>query len=167
MVRMAQSLPTIVFLAGAFADPSCFAELAARFNQAGYPTVYAHVLSLNPEDLISATTSRDAEYVRENTIVPMLEAGKDVVVFAHSYGGVVGGAAAVGLSKSAETGNKGGVIGLLYLVGNLVGEGTSLKQAVGGAYPPFIKEDHVCTPYRNIPIVTNSATIALKGLGYY
>jgi hypothetical protein len=65
------------------------------------------------------TTSKDAEEARTRYLLPLLEEGKDVIVFVHSYGGVVGGAAAAGLSKSARSveGKPGGVVGLLYLVG--------------------------------------------------
>jgi pimeloyl-ACP methyl ester carboxylesterase len=142
---MTQTQVTIIFVAGAFADPSCFNAVAAGFNSAGFPTTYAEVLSLDPSDPSNASTSKDAEHVRATTLVPLLEEGKDVILFAHSYGGVVAAAAAAGLSKSARHANAkpGGIIGLLYLVGNIVGEGESLKDAIGGAYPPFIKEHQV------------------------
>lgn len=143
---MSHAKPTIVFFAGAFTGPSCFDKVAAEFNNAGYPIAYTKVLSLNPSDPSTVSTSKDAEHVRTTVLLPLLEKGRDVVLFAHSYGGVVGGAAAAGLSKSAQRANakEGGIIGLLYLAGNIVGEGKSLKDAVGGAYPPFIKEDQVC-----------------------
>lgn len=142
---MEQLLPTIVFFAGAFADPSCFDALSARFQKTGYRTAYARIPSLNPSEPAIASTSKDAAEVRTNLLLPLLEDGKDVIIFVHSYGGVVGGAAAAGLSKSARMvqGLPGGVIGLLYLVGNIVGEGETLLQAVGGAYPPFIKQNYV------------------------
>ncbi|KAF2873871.1 prolyl aminopeptidase-like protein [Massariosphaeria phaeospora] len=149
---MSRPLPTVVFFAGAFANPSCFDQLSARLEKAGYSTVYAHVPSLNPPDTTNITTSKDSEQAREGVILPLLDDGKDVVIFVHSYGGVVGGAAAAGLStvsRSAE-GKKGGVLGLLYLVGNIVGEGETLLQAVGGAYPPFIKQD---TPSKGLAVI--------------
>jgi hypothetical protein len=68
------------------------------------------------------------------------------VIFVHSYGGIVGGAAALGLNKSLRVarGEVGGVIGLVYLVGNIVLENESLLQTIGGAWPPYIKTDRVC-----------------------
>lgn len=142
---MAKPLPTIVFFAGAFADPSCFNDLAALFEKAGYPTTYANVLSLSPSDHTDITTSKDAQNSRERVLLPLLNDSKDIIVFAHSYGGVVGGAAAASLSRLTRLseGKQGGIIGLLYLVGNIVCEGETLLQAVGGAYPPFIKENYV------------------------
>jgi pimeloyl-ACP methyl ester carboxylesterase len=144
-ITMSHTQPTIVFLAGAFADPSCFDKVAAGFNNAGYPTAYAEVLSMNPSDPSTVSTSKDAEHVRATTLLPLLKKGKDVILFAHSYGGIVAAAAAAGLSKSARHADAkpGGIIGLLYLAGNIVAEGESLLDAIGGSYPPFIKENQV------------------------
>jgi pimeloyl-ACP methyl ester carboxylesterase len=143
------SRPTIVFFAGAFAEPSCFDRIATQFQSSGFSTVYATVPSLNPSALSSVSCSKDASEARNNTLLPLIdEQHKDVIIFTHSYGGVVGGAAAAGLSKVTRISRnqKGGVIGLVYLVGNIVSEGETLLQAVGGAYPPFIKEGNVsCT----------------------
>ncbi|KAH7134991.1 hypothetical protein B0J11DRAFT_517282 [Dendryphion nanum] len=141
---MSNILPTVVFFAGACADPSCFDLLAAIFHRAGYPTVYHTALSLNPSDPASTTTLQDAENARRTTILPLLENGKELIVVVHSYGGVVGGQAAAGLSKASRLadGEKGGIVGLLYIVGNIVLEGETLLQAVGGDYPAFIKTNH-------------------------
>ena len=138
-------LPTILFFAGAFADPSCFDDLTGYFHKAGYPTAYAHVETLNASHPDRVSTSLDAEVTRREALLPLVEAGKDVVIFAHSYGGVVGGAAAAGLSKRQRYFKKrpGGVIGFVYLAGNIVGKGSTLLEGVGGAYPPFIKQDTV------------------------
>ena len=73
---MTSPLPTIVFLAGAFAEPSCFDNLAAEFNKAGYPTIYASILSLNPNDHTGIAMSKDAEHVRNNFLLPLLEDGR-------------------------------------------------------------------------------------------
>jgi pimeloyl-ACP methyl ester carboxylesterase len=71
--------------------------------------------------------------------------GKDVVIIAHSYGGVVAGGAARGLAKGTRRaqGQTTGVVGLVYVAGNITLDGESLFTAVGGAYPPFIKVDKV------------------------
>ncbi|KAF2260579.1 hypothetical protein CC78DRAFT_589575 [Lojkania enalia] len=139
---MSQSLPTIVFFAGAFSDPSCFDALSGYLQKVGYPTTYAYVQFLNPSDPTSIETAKDAEDARNKFLIPLLDEGQDVIIFVHSYGGVVGGQAAAGLSKSSREGQSRGVVGLVYLVGNIVCEGESLLQAVGGAYPPFIKEHY-------------------------
>src|SRR5436190_3637998 len=55
----------------------------------------------------------DAKYVRE-IILKEIDAGKDVLVFMHSYGGMVGTEASKGLSKAErqKEGKKGGVVHL-------------------------------------------------------
>ncbi len=150
---MASLFPTVVFVPGAFASASCFDDLAARFRKIGYATAYADVPSLNPTDPTAVSASKDAEHVRNNVILPLVDEGKDLIIFVHSYGGVVGGTAAAGLSKTSrlQEDKAGGVIGLLYLVGNIVGQDETLLQAVGGAYPPFIKQNYVC--YRRIRMI--------------
>jgi hypothetical protein len=145
---MVTTKPTIVFFAGAFADPSCFDRITPLFHKAGYPTAYAYVPSLNPTNAKTVTCSQDIEATRKSSLLPLIETEqKDVIIFTHSYGGVVGGGAAAGLSKQARAaeGKKGGVLGLVYLVGNIVCKDETLLQAVGGAYPPFIKEGKVST----------------------
>ena len=142
--------PTIVFFAGAFADPTCFDRVVPLFQSAGYETVYARVPSLNPSDAATVTCANDSNAARNNVLLPLIEEKhKDVVVFVHSYGGVVGAGAAAGLGKTtrAARNEAGGVIGLIYLVGNIVAEGETLMQAVGGAYPPFIKQGTVYNPF--------------------
>ncbi|PSN71562.1 prolyl aminopeptidase-like protein [Corynespora cassiicola Philippines] len=141
---MSDSKPTILFFAGAFADPSCFDEISSKFNQSGYPTAYARIPSLNPTDPASVSNPKDIKHARDNILTPLLDIGKEVIVLVHSYGGMVGGPAAAGLSKTSRksAGKKGGVNGLLYLAGNIACEGESLLDIIGGAYPSFIKENH-------------------------
>lgn len=40
-------------------------------------------------------------------------------------------------------GRTSGIIGLIYVVGNITLENEALRDAIGGAYPPFIKTDKV------------------------
>lgn len=68
-----------------------------------------------------------------------------MVILAHSYGATVASGAAKGLDKPAraKNGQPGGVIGLIYVAGNIVLDDESLGEASGGIYPPFIKLDKV------------------------
>ena len=61
----------------------------------------------------------------------------------HSYGGLPGGAAAYGLSKSERQGQgqAGGVIGLIYLSAFLIEEGGTLASKLpGGNLLPWISQ---------------------------
>ncbi|KAF3021636.1 hypothetical protein E8E14_014132 [Neopestalotiopsis sp. 37M] len=140
--------PEIVIVPGAFGTPAGFDELAKHLHAAGLMTHAAAYPSCNPtsrgDDPAAASSANDIAFVREQILLPLVnDAGKDVVVLTHSYGGVVGGAAARGLDRQsrAAAGLPGGVVGLIYVVGNITLENESLFEAVGGAYPPFIQVD--------------------------
>ena len=138
----------LVLVAGAFSEPkSAFNELLPHLQYGPFDTIkVAPVLSSNPPDPGSADCTKDAEAIRAEVLLPLIEEqSHDVILFTHSYGGLCGGAAAHGLSKSErlQKNQLGGVIGLFYLVGNLVHENSSLLEAVGGQFPPYIKEDTV------------------------
>lgn len=67
-------------------------------------------------------------------MLQLLDAGKDVIVVPHSYGGVLGGGAAHALSKltRAREGRATGVIGLVYVVAFPLDEGVSLLDLFDG-----------------------------------
>ena len=139
---MSPILPTIVFVAGGFANPSCFDAISASFRKEGYPTTYATVPSLNSDDARNATTARDAQHVREKFLLPLIDEGKDIIMVVHSYGGVVGGAAAYGLGKSSPS-VQGGIIGFLCVPAVLTLEGQTLLEVLGGKWPPWLLIDYV------------------------
>ncbi|KAM0815687.1 putative Alpha/beta-hydrolase [Seiridium cardinale] len=136
-------LPAIVLVPGAFGAPAGFDKLAQHLRKAGLSTYPGPYPSHDPVDPSVATCERDIAFLRNNYLLPLLDKEqKDVVVVAHSYGGIVAGGAAKGLGKSTRRqalGKATGVIGLVYIAGNITSEGESLLQAIGGAYPPFIK----------------------------
>ena len=146
-IMAAKELPTILLIPGAFTLPPCYDRLLPYLQV--YSTVVANLPSCNAADPSSASCSKDGAYIREQFLLPICEEGRSVVLFAHSYGGLAGEIAALGLSKSRRIaeGKSGGVVGLIYLSGNIVPENGSLFQVVGGAWPPYIKTDTVCTPY--------------------
>lgn len=138
------SSPLILLIPGAFGTADGFEALAPYLAEAGLSTFPVSYPSSNPEDPSTATCQNDIATVREKVFVPLIDQQhKDVVVIAHSYGGVVGGAAALGFDKVSRQarGQAGGIIGLIYVAGNITLENESLFEAVGGAYPPFIKLD--------------------------
>ncbi|RAK73203.1 alpha/beta hydrolase [Aspergillus fijiensis CBS 313.89] len=138
------NLPVIVIVPGAYGTPEGFEKLQPYLSQAGYATHPESYPSCNPSDPANVSSAQDSAFLRDNVLLPLLdEQGKDVVIIAHSYGGVVAGGAARGLAKGTRRaqGQATGVIGLIYVVGNIALEGESLLTAVGGAYPPFITAD--------------------------
>lgn len=137
--------PTILLLAGAFGTPSCFDRLLPHFEQAGYPTLPAPYPSSYPADPPGVSCQADIAHVRDAILRPAIEdRHQHVLVLAHSYGGIVAGAAK-GLDAASRQaqGQPGGVVGFVYIAGNITLENESLLEAVGGGYPPFIHRDTV------------------------
>lgn len=138
--------PTILFIPGSWLPPSTYSTFLSHLQTASFPTAYATYPSLNPSDPSTATPAADSQHVRGKYLLPLVEEeGKDVVVVMHSYGGVVGSAAAKGLSKSVRTrsGGKGGVIGLIHITGFVLPHGSSVVDAVGGELSPWVKQNEV------------------------
>ncbi|GIZ45534.1 hypothetical protein CKM354_000869600 [Cercospora kikuchii] len=141
---MSPPKPTILLIHGALTTAVSFDWVIPHLEQAGYPTVNAEYLSVNPEKPLEVTAQKDIDHVRKTYLDPLIEQEhKDVVLAVHSFGGVIAGGAAVGLSKSdrAAKGLKGGVIGMIFIGANIGHEGQTMLETVGGQWPPWLKID--------------------------
>ena len=135
--------PTIVLVPGAWQPSSLYSPLITAFKNAGFPTLIVDLPSCNPKvDPQNTTTAIDSDGIRQ-IVLPLIEQeGKDAVLLCHSYGGVPLGPAVVGLSKSTR-GSKGGVLGLVYMCAAIVPDNTTMLDAIGGKYFPYMIPDSV------------------------
>lgn len=135
--------PTFVLIPGAWHSPSHFDQLVARLHEADYPTASLALPSVGSENPKSVDVATDVAFIKEKLLLPLLEEEKDVVLLMHSYGGCPGGAAAKGLSKSERraAGQKGGIIGLVFLAAFLARDGDSLLSAAGGKWDSWVLAD--------------------------
>ncbi|KAL7929189.1 Alpha/beta hydrolase fold-1 [Trichoderma chlorosporum] len=126
-------LPTVVGVTGMWHPASCFDDLAVAFRKKGYPFVSQDAPGIFTEDPINSTVDMDAEYLRQNTLLPLLAEGKKVILLMHSYGGVYGSAAVHGLSERErkQANQKGGVVGLIYVTAVTPAIGKSLLDMMG------------------------------------
>ena len=108
------SLPTFVFVPGAWAPPSQYKTLISYLSSSGYTTIIEANPSLNSSDPDATSVLADATALR-NPILPLINEGKQVIVAMHSYGGFVGSTAAEGLSTARIGSTGGGIIGLLFI----------------------------------------------------
>lgn len=71
----------------------------------------------------------------------LIDAGKEVAVVMHSYGGVVGTEALHGLGQenNKASGKAGGVKRMIYMTAFIPQLGQSLAGIFGGGLPPFIQ----------------------------
>ena len=88
--------PTIVLIPGAWHQPHHYSALTSSLSTLGFPIRSLKLPSVNAPDPAQTTLEADVAFVREKLIIPELDAGKDIILIAHSYGGTVAGAAAKG-----------------------------------------------------------------------
>ncbi|KAG7134337.1 hydrolase R7 like protein [Verticillium longisporum] len=130
-------LPTIVFTPGAWHGPWAFDAVRKNLEGHGYPTSAATLVSVGNLDP-DVGMWEDAASIRTE-LEGLIERGNEVVVVAHSYGGVPSSNAVKGLTvkdRVAE-GKNGGVLMLVYLASFAIPAGTSLEDGVGGVYPDW------------------------------
>jgi hypothetical protein len=147
--------PAIVIVPGSFTPASFYSSVVDKLKQAGYPTVevaqYPSIGRRDPEP--AATMYDDSNFVHE-FVEKLADVGDDIVVVAHSYGGVPTSQGLKGLSKAHRQleGGKGGVVRVLYvaaltpLLGQSLGSLMGSKPAsyVNVAVSLFQKYDFYC-----------------------
>ena len=138
---MTSARPVLLILPGGSQNPTHYGYLAHLLQSAGYPTSSALFPSAGNTGKIGSQD--DADFFRDRLILPYIDQGQDVILIMHSYSGLPGSAAALGLSKAerAAQGKKGGVIGQIFCAALLQrgGDGTDLLTALGGKLPPFLQ----------------------------
>jgi len=139
------SFPTILLITGAFTTTQCYDRMVPLLEQAGYPTAVAAPASCASTDIYGHTAASDGNGLLEEQLLPLINEGKDVVVFAHSFGATCLSGADRQLSKAerASQGLKGGVVGLAYISFALAKDGASQIEYLGGTWPPFCKLHYV------------------------
>ncbi|KAK0370991.1 hypothetical protein CLIM01_11641 [Colletotrichum limetticola] len=139
LVATAATLPTVVFTPGAWHGPQSFDLVRAGLTLKGYESEAITLPSVGAEPA-TVGLEQDAAVLR-STIETLADAGKEVVVVVHSYGGMVGGNAIEGLGYKQRAANneKGGVIMLVYLAAFAAPNATSLLDMLSGEYLPWMR----------------------------
>ena len=114
------SKPTIIFVPGAWHNPTVWAHCTTRLISLGYPVLAVHLPSTRnpPQDSFDP----DVAIIRK-AITDASETG-DVVLAMHSYGGMPGTQAAKGMGK--DDGGKGRLVRLVYIASFATRKGTNL-----------------------------------------
>jgi alpha-beta hydrolase superfamily lysophospholipase len=82
------SKPTILIVPGSFAPPTIYEELVRLLKGKGYPALAVQLPStMKRMPIAPATMLEDADVIRR-TAEALINLGREVVVVAHSYGGV-------------------------------------------------------------------------------
>ena len=119
---MATLKPTILLIPGLWHTPECFNALRTELEEYGYETVSRQLPSIDCTDPSKHSAQSDADFVRSQLLLPLLDSEKRVVEVMHSYGGIPGSAAAYGLSEEEriKEGLKGGVVGLIFVASYVI-----------------------------------------------
>ncbi|KAG4443506.1 hypothetical protein IFR05_000979 [Cadophora sp. M221] len=129
---MSPTKPTLVLVHGAFHGPDCFHLIKPKLESLGYPVVAVALVSVGKTHP-AATYLDDVAAVHE-AILPILGEGKEVVLVAHSWGGIVGVASTDGqtIRERAERGEKGGIKSIFMIAAAMImKKGTSLSESNG------------------------------------
>lgn len=135
---MSTEQPTVFFVPGAWHFPAGFDAVRELLKPLGYPTEAVALPSIGAEPP-TKTLADDTAHTRA-AIEKLADAGKQVVVVTHSYGGVVGSCAVedLGFASRKAAGKQGGVINFVYLSAFALPKGVSLLDALGGNPLPWM-----------------------------
>jgi len=108
---MTKTRPIFVIVPGGSQNPTHYGYLTHLLQSANYPTFSALLPSVGNSSKV--TTQDDMAFIRDRMILPILELEEhDVILVMHSYSGVPGSAAALGLGKKERIaqGKRAGVL---------------------------------------------------------
>ncbi|OOO11944.1 hypothetical protein OAory_01084140 [Aspergillus oryzae] len=128
--------PTLLLTPGSWHTPTSLIHLQTALQKAGYPTqTIAH--PTNGAEPPTKTLTDDTTNLRHTLSQLIDQEGKDVVLIAHSYGGLVISNAAEGFGKKdrGKRGLQGGVVLMVYMTAFLVPRGKSLFGVLGEFRP--------------------------------
>ncbi|KAH8659835.1 Alpha/Beta hydrolase protein [Xylariales sp. PMI_506] len=132
------SKPAIIISGGSWCPPALYSDLAQKFQANGYETHITDHRTNSAEKLQPLPSPDEDAALISELIEKHANAGKDVVLLMHSYGGLPGTTASKGLSKRDRqaSGKPGGIVCLLYMASWILELGkTGLDSVPEGAYP--------------------------------
>ncbi|KAF2147943.1 alpha/beta-hydrolase [Myriangium duriaei CBS 260.36] len=116
---------TIILVHGAWHTPWHYSSLITALAEVGYPVLCPQLPSVSASD---ADISRDVLIIR-NEIQTVVDAGRQVALVMHSYGGVVGGESSVGFDRN--------IVKLVYMASFPLPLGCSLVDMLPGGGEPL------------------------------
>lgn len=144
-------LPTVVFTPGAWHGTWAFDMVRGSLDGLGYPTEAVALPSVGNTNASVGVAEDAAALAAELTT--LTDAGKDIVMVCHSYGGVVASTAVegYGYKNRSAAGLDGGVIMLVYMTAFAAPAGTSLLDALGDEYLWWMQPDSTVSYAANFP----------------
>jgi pimeloyl-ACP methyl ester carboxylesterase len=159
-IIMSKAKPAFVFVPGAWHTPEGYRKVRAILEGKGYTTFAVSLPSVGGNPVVP-NSSQDIAAVKTVLADLIEKQGKEVVVVAHSYGGVPGSEAVQGLGRPerAAANADGGVIRIVYIASGIPQAGQSLADYFRVAATRFPDErgpDHRASTYEYREVCTLS-----------
>jgi hypothetical protein len=128
--------PTILIVPGGFTLPELYNDVVNRVSSEGYAIQALHLPSVGYKTNVPGTMEDDAAFIASE-ISKHANEGKDVVLIAHSYGGLPATESTKGLSRAERQrqGKSGGLVRVAYI--------SCLILPVGESDASVIMPDHM------------------------
>lgn len=135
------SKPAIIIVHGAWSLPSpSYEPLKQQLEGLGYECYLPHLRTSGGDgDVRGQTWEADVKVILD-TAQPLFDRGREVVIVAHSYGGIPAGAATSGngVADRAREGKPGGFRQIIYVAAFAIpAAGMDLLTVFGGQWPPW------------------------------
>jgi pimeloyl-ACP methyl ester carboxylesterase len=147
--------PVLLFVHGAWHPPKCYDAIKLALTNLNYQCIIPKLPSVGPESH-GVTWEADKTKIIE-TAEPFFNQGREVVLIAHSYGGIPATAATEGqgTEERAKRGLKGGFHSIIFLAAFAIPvKGWDLITTFGGAYPPWLQAGEKYAKVSNIKAFT-------------
>ncbi|KAK2808473.1 hypothetical protein FQN50_004681 [Emmonsiellopsis sp. PD_5] len=138
------SKPTILLTPGAWHVPAHFGPLTASLAALSYPVETVSLPTIGAEPP-AKSLSDDVAAVRAALTRLIDDEGRDVVVVAHSYGGIVVSCACEGFVKGKGR-EGGGVVLIVFICAGLVRKGISVFESFGRKWIGFLRMEELTKP---------------------
>ncbi|GFF58339.1 hypothetical protein IFM51744_09521 [Aspergillus udagawae] len=128
------SRPTLIFIPGSWHRPTCYSPIIKLLE----PKLRCVAVSLPSTANNPKATFKDDLDAAQDAIFAETSNGRNVVLIAHSYGGIVGNSAIKGFTKpkDADDSQSGYVIGLILIASGYTLTGLSFMDPFFGHPPP-------------------------------
>ncbi|KAM0242275.1 hypothetical protein ACHAP5_007215 [Fusarium lateritium] len=150
--------PVLLFVTGAWHPPTCYDGLKSALINLGYDCVIPKLPSVGP-DSHGITWKADTAKILE-TAEQFFVQGREVVLIAHSYGGIPATAATEGqgVQERQAAGLRGGFHSIIFLAAFAIPvSGWDLLTTFGGAYPPWLETGEKYTKNKLTRMVSEQA----------
>ena len=116
---MTTSKPVIVIIPGGFHRPAHYSKIIVPLQSQGYTVLSVPLVVCGDTDISPDATPVDDVKALHDQLLPLLDAGHEAIVVAHSYGSLVATAAIQDQTRTERSsrGLAGGVVGAIWIAG--------------------------------------------------